>query len=380
MVDLARSHAPLRDDLLQAAARVIDSGQFVLGPEVDRFERAFARSNHAVHAVGCASGTDALVLSLLAAGIGPGARVICPAFSFFATASAILRVGAQPVFADIDPRRLDLDLESTTALFDDFGPIHAIMVADLYGRVAPISALAELAGRFGIPLIEDAAQAVGAVDEEGGAAGTRSDFGCFSLYPTKNLGALGDGGIVLTHDADLAERMRSLRVHGVATGGFHSEVGLNSRLDPLQAALLGVKLPYLDKWTEARRAHAARYRDQFAAALGDPDRFGLELPPDETNQARHVYNQFIIQIEEHRRDGLRASLDQSGIDTGVYYPVPLHRQPAFRGRAETPVPLPNAEAASRRNVALPIHPDLRTDEIDRVVEAVSAYVRAAPER
>jgi len=373
MADLARLHAPLRDDLLAAAARVIESGHFILGDEVERFERDFARTLEAEHAVGCASGTDALVLALLAAGIGPGARVVCPAFSFFATASAIARVGARPVFADIDPLHFEIDLESAGALFDECGPFDALVVADLFGHVAPIGALHALAEHHGVPVIEDAAQAVGARDADGLSAGTRPQVGCFSLYPTKNLGAVGDAGIVVTADAALAARVRRLRAHGAASPGRHEALGLNSRLDALQAALLGVKLPYLDKWTEARRAHAAGYLDRFAAALGDPGARGLQLPERDQGQARHVFNQFVVQVDADRRDALRAHLDACGIDSAIYYPLPLHRQPALRRCAETPVPLPGAEAACRRSLALPIHPDLRSDELDRVVDAVCRF-------
>jgi dTDP-4-amino-4,6-dideoxygalactose transaminase len=378
MTDLARLHAPLRDDLLAATARVLDSGRFILGEEVQRFEHDFARSLHAQHAVGCASGTDALVLALLAAGIGPGARVVCPAYSFFATASTIVRVGAQPVFADIDPTHFDLDVTSAEALFEDFGPIDALVVADLFGRAAPMARLRELAERFGVPVIEDAAQAVGARDEDGGTAGARSRVGCFSFYPTKNLGALGDAGILVTDDAQLADRARSLRAHGAVDARTHDAIGLNSRLDALQAALLGVKLPYLEKWSEARRAHAASYQDRFRAMLGDSPASGVRLPPPDRGTARHVFNQFVVQVDPGRRDALRAHLDGRGIDSAVYYARPLHQQPALRGRVETPVPLEHAEAACERSLALPMHPDLRSDEIDRVVEAVCDFMKRSP--
>lgn len=378
MTDLARLHAPLREELMGATARVLDSGRFILGEEVERFERDFARTLEAEHAVGCASGTDALVLALLAAGIGPGARVVCPAYSFFATASAIARVGARPVFADVDPLHLEIDLDSTRALFEDFGPFDALVVADLFGHVAPIAALLELANRHDVVLVEDAAQAVGARDADGVPAGTRAQVGCFSLYPTKNLGAIGDAGIVVTADATLAARVRRLRAHAAVDPETHEALGLNSRLDALQAALLGVKLPYLDKWTEARRAHASAYLERFAARLGDPPARGLRLPGHDSGHARHVFNQFVVQVDAGQRDPLRQHLDAHGIDSAVYYPRPLHRQPALRRCAETPVPLPHAEAACRRSLALPIHPDLRSDEIDRVVDAVCRFIERPP--
>ncbi len=374
LVDLARLHAPLRDDLLAAAARVFDAGTFVLGPEVDRFEADFARTVDAAHAAGCASGTDALVLALESLGVGAGDRIVCPAFSFFATASAIVRVGATPVFADVDPVDSNLDPASAEAACAAVGDARAIVVADLYGRVAPVDRVRELAGTIGAFVVEDAAQAIGALDADGLAAGSRGDVGCFSLYPTKNLGALGDGGMVVTSDAERDAALRRIRSHGVAEDGRHETIGLNSRLDALQAALLSVKLPYLEKWSEARRSHAAGYRDRFIAALGDPGRVGLQLPREDAAAERHVAHQYVIRVPADRRDALRRHLDERGIASAVYYDTPLHRQPALARVAETPVPLPCADAAAKTGVAIPVHPDLRPDDLDRVAEAVCDFL------
>ncbi len=375
-VDLARLHAPLRDDLLAAAARVIDDGGYVLGNEVARFEADFARTVGAAHAVGCNSGTDALVLALAALGVGPGDLVVCPAFSFFASASAIARVGAVPVFADVDPIDANLDPASAADACEIVGDVRALVVADLYGRSAPMGDLLALANGLDAFVVEDAAQAIGALDAQALPAGSRADVGCFSLYPTKNLGALGDGGVVVTSDADLAARLRSLRSHGIGDDGRHADLGMNSRLDALQAALLSVKLPYLEKWTEARRSHAAGYRDRFEAALGDPLEVGLQLPRPDSGSERQVAHQYVVHVPAEQRDPLRRHLDGRGIASAVYYDTTLHHEPAFARVAATPVPLPHAERAAKTGLALPVHPDLSPSDLDRVVDAVCGFFSA----
>lgn len=375
LVDLPRLHAPLRADLLEAAAHVIDGGTFVLGEAVTRFEADFGRTVGAAHAVGCGSGTDALVLALDALGVGPGDRVVCPAFSFYATASAIVRLGATPVFADVDPIDANLDPASAAAAIEASGEVAAIIVTDLYGRSGPIGAVLDLAAHVGAATIEDAAQSVGALDAEGLPAGSRTDFGCFSLYPTKNLGALGDAGIVVTGDVDRAEQLKRLRSHGVGSDGSrHDAIGLNSRLDTLQAALLEVKLPWLEKWTEARRSHAAGYRDRFKAALGDPTRVGLVLPRADDGAEYAVSHQFVVRVPADRRNELRRHLDACGIASAVYYDTPLHEQPALARVCETPVSLRQAESAAATGLALPVHPHLRPGDLDRVVDAVSRFI------
>ncbi len=377
MADLARLHAPLRDDLLAEAARVVDGGQYVLGDPVDRFERDFARTLGTVHAVGCNSGTDALVLALAALGLGSGDRVVCPAFSFFATASAIARVGATPVLADVDPLDANLDPSSAAAAAAAVGGVSAFVIADLYGRCAEVSKVRALAARGGARVIEDAAQAIGALDADGRTAGSRADVGCFSLYPTKNLGALGDGGVVVTDDAECAGAMRRLRSHGVDATGRHADIGLNSRLDTLQAAWLGVKLAWLDKWNEARRSHAAGYRDRFESALGDPERVGLRLPRPDRGDERSVAHQYVVRVPAERRAALRRYLDERGIASAIYYDTPLHREPALARIAETPVPLIESEHAAATGLALPVHPMLSPDDLDRVTTAVSAFLKGA---
>jgi len=375
LVDLARLHAPLRADLLEAAARVIDGGTFVGGDAVARFEADFGSRVGARHAVGCGSGTDALVLALDVLGVGAGDRVVCPAFSFYATASAIVRVGATPIFADVDPVDANLEPASAATACEATGPVAAIIVTDLYGRSAPIGSVIELAARVGAATIEDAAQSVGALDADGLPAGSRTDVGCFSLYPTKNLGALGDAGIVVTGDAERAARLERLRSHGASGDpSRHHAIGLNSRLDALQAALLEVKLPWLEKWTEARRSHAAGYRDRFEAALGDPARVGLVLPRADVDAEYEVAHQFVVRVPADRRDALRAHLDACGIASAVYYDTPLHAQPALARVCETPVSLRHAESAAATGLALPVHPDLRPDDLDRVVDAVCGFI------
>lgn len=377
-VDLARLHAPLRDDLLAATARVLDAGTFVLGEEVRRFEADFARTVGVPYAVGCASGTDALVLGLEAVGVGPGDLVVCPAFSFYATASAIARLGAVPVFADVDPLDANLDPESAARAAEAVGRVKAIIAADLYGRAAPMAAITHVAAAHDAAFVEDAAQSIGALDEGGAPVGSRADVGCFSLYPTKNLGALGDAGIVVTRDANRAESMRRAGRHGVGDEpGRHETIGLNSRLDALQAALLSVKLPYLDKWTETRRSHADGYRERFEARLGDPARVGLSLPRRDRGAERSVAHQYVVRVAAARRDALRRHLDERGIASAVYYDTPLHRQPALARIARTPVSLRHAEAAAETVLALPSHPDLAPGDLDRVVEAVSSFLDPA---
>lgn len=356
MIDLTLETRALRAELDHALARVLDSGAFVLGPNVRALEAELAEFLGVRHAIGVASGTDALHLALRAAGVGPGDEVITTAFSFIATAEAITYTGAVPVFADIDPVTFNLDPQAVEAALSP--RTRALLPVHLYGQAADLGPLVELARRHGLTLIEDAAQAIGA-EHEGRRVGACGDLGCFSFYPTKNLGAFGDGGLVTTSDDGLAARVRSLREHGHQGGYLHGSIGFNSRLDELQAAVLRVKLPHLEGWNRARQRNAAAYAER----LGDSDLILPAVAPGRT----HVFHQYTVRTPE--RDRVRAALSAAGVASNVYYPVPIHQQPSFRPVAEG-VHLPVTEAASTEVLSLPVHAHLRTDEIDRICEVL----------
>lgn len=350
MLDVAAQHAPLREAILEAIARVLDSGQFILGPEVEGFERELAACLGVRHAVGLSSGTDALLAALMAIGVGPGDEVVTTPFSFYATAGCIARLGARPVFADIERASFNLDPAAAAAVV---GPkTRAVIPVHLFGRPARLPAVAP-------PIIEDAAQAIGA----GPLRGLGS---CLSFFPSKNLGALGDGGAVLCDDADFADRVKLLRGHGARPKYVQHVVGGNFRLDALQAAVLRVKLPMLARWTAERRANAARYRELFASAQRLPHE--IVLPEDDP---AHIYNQFVIRVP--RRDALRAGLAHSGIATEVYYPLPLHLQACFRDLGYREGACPEAEAAARDALALPIFPGLTLPQQAHVVARIAAF-------
>jgi len=364
LADPAADQAPLVEALAAAADRVIRSGCYILGPEVTAFEHELAAACGVPHAVGVSSGTDALLAMLAAAGVGPGDEVVTSPFSFFATAGAIVRAGSRPVFADVDPATLNLDPAAAIAKLGT--RTKAVLVVHIFGRLAPLGALrAACAGR-GIALLEDAAQAIGATGADGLRVGTGTRAAALSFFPTKNLGALGDGGAVLTEDAAFAAAIRRLRIHGAERKNHHVDVGGNFRLDALQAALLRVKLPHLPAWTAARRGAAARYR----AGLRDTN---LVLPPEDPGC---VWNQFVVRVSGERRDRLAADLARAGITTEVYYPTPLHLQPALRALGHAPGDLPAAERACAEVLALPLHPSLTDTAIDRVVDCVRQSLAA----
>jgi dTDP-4-amino-4,6-dideoxygalactose transaminase len=349
MRDLAAEHAALRTDLDRALARVLDSGQFIGGPEVAAFESELAGSVGCARAVGVSSGTDALLVALMALGVGPGDEVVTTPFTFFATAGAIARLGARPVFADIDPHTLNLD--PTRAAEAVTGRARALLPVNLYGRLAELPTVP-------VPIIEDAAQSIG-------ASGPRAAAATLSFFPSKNLGALGDAGAVLTSDPELADRIALLRNHGARPKYHNLAVGGNFRLDAIQAALLRVKLPRLAAWTAARRAAAARYRALFAGA----DLSGqVALPPD---SPEHVYHHFVLRARE--RDQLRRHLAAAGVDTEVYYPSPLHLQPCFAHLGHRLGDFPAAEAAASEALAIPIDPAVGADAQQYVVEQIAAY-------
>lgn len=369
-LDLASEDPAVGRAVQAALAEVVASRQFVLGPHVERFETAMAAYCGVEHAVGVASGTDALVLALTALGSGPGRAVVTTPFSFFATASAIVRVGARPLFADIDRGTFNLDpaaVEDVLARAD--GPVVGLLPVHLYGRLAPMRTLAAIAERHGLWVIEDAAQAIGA-REDGVAAGGLGRAGCFSFYPTKNLGGLGDGGMVVTRDAVLAARVRRERHQGQAGPYLHETVGLCSRLDALQAAALAAKLPHLDGWNAARRRVAEWYGTAFVerGLAGRPEA-PLVLP--EPAGAAHVFH--VYAVRARARDRLREHLAAAGIGTLVYYPRPLHLQPALAHLGVRAGAFPEAERAAAEMVALPIYPGLGRAQVEAVVEAIAGF-------
>jgi dTDP-4-amino-4,6-dideoxygalactose transaminase len=351
LVDLSAEHRGLRHELDAAIARVLDSGRFIGGPELEAFETELARVAGGAHAVGVSSGTDALLVSLMALGVGAGDEVVTTPFSFFATAGVVARLGARPVFADIDPATFNLDPEAAVAAVT--GATRAIVPVNLYGRPAAMPA-SEL------PIVEDAAQSIGACPVRGTVA-------ALSFFPTKNLGAAGDGGAVVTDDAEIADRIRRLRVHGARPKYYHAMIGGNFRLDAIQAAILRVKLPHLVDWTAARRRNADRYRALFAAARL-PDE--LVVPDDSPD---HIYNQFVIRAP--RRDQLREHLAAAGVSTEIYYPVPFHLQECFADLGYREGAFPHAEKAAAEVLALPIHPSISGAAQAYVVDAISGFYR-----
>lgn len=365
LLDIRRSTSAIRKELDAAIGAVLDHGRFILGPEVQELEERIAEFCGTKFAVSCASGSDALLLPLMALGVGPGDKVITTPFTFFATAGSIARLGAVPVFVDIDPVTFNIDpLCLARSMQKSVAGVKAVMPVHLFGQCADMRAIGEIAGEFGIPVIEDAAQAIGA-EFSGARAGSLGWCGCFSFFPTKNLGALGDGGLVTTNDPVLAETLRTLRVHGGKARYYHETVGINSRLDSIQAALLLVKLRYLNEWTDRRRANAAVYRDRLDGEAC--------ILPVEAAQMRHVYNQFTIRIRN--RDEVRLRLAEAGIGSEVYYPVPLHLQTCFSDLNYAAGDFPCSEAAAREVLSLPIEEGLNGRDVEIVSEKLLDAIR-----
>jgi dTDP-4-amino-4,6-dideoxygalactose transaminase len=362
LLDLTRQLAPVREEIYAAIRRVIESQRFILGEEVERFEERFAEYCGARFAVGCASGTDALELALMALGIGPGDEVLTVPYSFFATAGAIVSAGARPVFVDVDAGTFNMDPAFIGRTLDQHPKVKAILPVHLFGGCADMDPILEAARDRGIPVIEDAAQSVGA-EYKGARAGSIGTIGCFSFFPTKNLGGFGDGGILTTNDEELARKLRALRVHGSFQRYVHEWTGMNSRLDALQAAVLGVKLNYLDEWNRGRARNAALYRELLADTVITPS-----VAP---YQSRHVFNQFAIRCRH--RDELRAYLASRGIGTEIYYPVPIHLQPALAGFGYKTGQYSISEQLARETLALPIFPELTGHEIAVVAEAIRDF-------
>jgi dTDP-4-amino-4,6-dideoxygalactose transaminase len=376
MLDLKRQYAPLHKELLEAVGHVLETQQFILGEQVSAFERAAAGHLGVAHGVGCSSGTDALWLALAAAGAGPGWSVVTTPFSFFASTSAILRAGATPLLADIEPTTFNLNPVAVETVLN--GPqgaaVRAILPVHLFGQCADWTAFARLAKEHGLKLIEDAAQAWGA-EWQGTRAGALGDAAAFSFYPTKNLSAAGDAGMVSTNSDEIAERARMLRQHGMRRRYHHDEIGWNTRMDGFQGAVLGVKLKYIDGWNQLRRTVAKRYHALFHAAglaeSGPYPTHGAVLP-HEVPGSRHVWHQYVIRTP--RRDALRAFLAERKIGSEIYYPVPLHLQDALKTLGYAEGSFPEAERAAREVLALPIFPELREDEQKTVVAAIAEFL------
>jgi dTDP-4-amino-4,6-dideoxygalactose transaminase len=381
LLDLKVQFAQISAEVMPVIEEVCRSQQFILGPQVHAFEERAARYSGAAAGVGTSSGTDALLLALMALNIGRGDEVITSPFTFFATAGTIARVGARPVFCDIEPATFNVSptavrkfVDSECTLHDGTlihratgGHVKAIMPVHLYGQAADMDPLMDIAKRCRLKVIEDAAQAIGTEDQHGARAGSIGDVGCFSFFPSKNLGAFGDAGLCTTNDAELAEHMRVLRVHGGKPKYFHSVIGGNFRLDELQAAVLSVKMKYLDGWSQARQRNAAFYDAAFASAgLGE----SLITPP-RSRGGRHIYNQYVVRAQN--RDGLRSFLAERQIGTEIYYPVPLHLQQCFAYLGYRAGDFPHSEEAAARTLALPVYPELTQEQLSYVVESVAKF-------
>lgn len=368
LVDLEALHRPLAPALTAAFTRSLETGRFVLGPEVEALEQELAQALGVREAIGVSSGTDALSLALEALGVGPGDRVITSAFSFYSTAGVIARLGAVPVFVDIEAETYGLDPEAVERSLRA-GPAKVLLPVHLFGQGAHVAELQRIAAAYGVPMLEDAAQALtGTTPDAAGksrALGAFGALGAYSFFPTKNLGALGDGGLVVTDDPALGARVRSLRTYGAAEKHRHLHLGANFRLDALQAAFLRVKRPHLPAWNQARRRHAQAYAQGLA---GLP----LQLPATPHGAEHHVFHQFVVRVPRELRASLRAHLDHAGIDSEVYYPVPLADQPCFLGLAEAE-PLPQTRRACLETLALPVHPTLSSEDVARVIAALRRF-------
>jgi dTDP-4-amino-4,6-dideoxygalactose transaminase len=356
VLDLQAQYAAIRTEVEEAVGRVLASQQFVLGQEVAALEREIAAYTGSNHAIGCGSGTDAVLLALMALDIGPGDEVITSPFTFVATAAGIHRLGARPVFADLEPEGFNIDPEDVARRINS--RTRAILPIHLYGQLARIEEIVTMARNCQIPVVEDAAQALGA-SRGGGKAGSFGTIGCYSFYPTKNIGGAGEGGMLVTSDARLAGRLRRLRTHGEHRPYEYSEVGINSRLDEIQAAVLRVKLRRLEAWNRARRRHAEAYSRGLE---------GLVRTPPGATEGEHIYHRYVVRVPD--REDFRRRLADRGVATAVYYPVPLHLQPCFAYLGHQPGDFPHAEAAAREVVALPLYPELSDEARDYVTRVI----------
>ena len=371
LLDLKAQYQTIRAEILKVTGEVFESQYFILGPRVERLEKEIAAYCSSKHAVGVSSGTDALLIALMAAEIGPGDAVITTPYTFFATAGSITRTGARPVFVDIDPDTYNISCEHLESVLSamtsaELASLKAVIPVHLYGQCAAMDPILKVAAANNLVVIEDAAQAIGA-EYRGRRAGSMGDFGCFSFFPSKNLGAFGDGGAVTTNTDEFYDKVCTLRVHGSGPKYYHPLIGGNFRLDALQAAVICVKLKYLDDWTDARRENARKYRELFTL-----DRFDDVVRIPDESQERHVYNQFVISVKA-KRDELRMFLNDAGIGTEVYYPLPLHLQECFSELNYKKGDFPAAEYAAGHTLALPVYPEMSDDQQTYVVEKIKAF-------
>jgi dTDP-4-amino-4,6-dideoxygalactose transaminase len=372
LLDLKKQYQGIKEEVLKVTEEIYESQYFILGPHVEKLEKEIAEYCNTEFSLGVSSGTDALIISLMCADVGKDDLVLTTPYTFFATAGSIARVGATPLFADIDPETFNIDPNSMVKTIEslsdgDRAKLKAIMPVHLYGQCAEMDQIMEIAKKYNLVVIEDAAQAIGS-EYKGKRAGQVGDFGCFSFFPSKNLGAFGDGGIVTTKSAEMYEKLVKLRNHGSHPKYYHEMVGGNFRLDALQAAIVSIKLKHLDGWTDQRQNNASIYRKLFNEA-------GLEnvkLPKEV--QSRHIYNQFIISVDE-KRDGLRAFINDSGIGNDIYYPVPLHLQNCFKSLGYKKGDFPLSEKAADSTIAIPIYPDLTEDQLEYVVDTIKKFYK-----
>ncbi len=372
LLDLKAHHEPLHKEVMAAIEQTFRSQAFILGPEVGKLEERVASYCQTQFGIGVSSGTDALLIALMAIEVGPGDEVITTPYSFFATAGAVARLGAKPVLVDIDPRTYNIDPSKIGKAITS--KTKAVIPVHLYGQCADMAPILDLAQRHNLKVIEDAAQAIGSEYRDGRRAGGMGTVGCLSFFPSKNLGCLGDGGMVVTNDADLAERMKVLRVHGGKPKYYHKMIGGNFRLDTIQAAVLNVKLNYLDDWTQRRQENARRYETLFQqSGLVQTEKVRLPAPVYREAGAKHyhIYNQFVLRVD--KRDNLMAHLKQKGIGTEIYYPVPFHLQECFRYLGHKEGDFPESERAAKETVAIPIYPELSAVQQAEVVEAIASF-------
>ncbi len=372
LLDLKAHHEPLQQEILDAVEQVFKSQAFILGPEIAKLEERVAAYCQTKYGIGVTSGTDALLIALMALGVGPGDEVITSPYSFFATAGVVARLGAKPVLVDIDPKTFNIDPSTISQAITPKSK--AIIPVHLYGQCADMGPIMELAKRHNLSVIEDAAQAIGSEYRDDRRACSMGTIGCLSFFPSKNLGCLGDGGMVVTNDPDLAERIRILRVHGSQPKYYHKLIGGNFRLDTIQAAVLNVKLNYLDGWTKRRQENADRYQSLFQQS-GLVQKGKVQLPEpvyrDSGITHYHIYNQFVLRVE--RRDDLIAHLKQKGIGAEIYYPVPFHLQECFRYLGHKAGDFPESERAANETIAIPIYPELTMAQQTEVVEAIRSF-------
>jgi len=382
LLDLKAQYVSIKDEVNAAIQSVLESQVFILGPEVAALEDEVSKYSNVPHAIGCASGSDALVLALLALDVKPGDEILCPSYTFFATAGAVARLGATPVFVDIEPVSYNMDPAALRSAAGRCKRLKAIIPVHLFGQCANMVEIEKIAHDLGVPIIEDAAQAIGSEDVRGKRAGSMGVLGCYSFFPSKNLGGFGDGGMNSSLDGNLAEKMRVLRVHGSKPKYFHKVIGFNSRLDALQAAILRVKLRHLDKWTQGRQKNAAFYDQAFAkigakttmTPLSEENGLPLRTPAPVPSGARHIYNQYVLRVPAKLRDPLINHLKEQNIGTEVYYPLPLHLQECFAYLNCKAGTLPQSESAAKETLALPVYPEMSTQQLDYVAEKVTEFL------